>query len=261
MDIILTIASNTFRETIRNKVLYNILLFVGVLIVLSVSFGDWSVFARVQVMNDFGLAAMSLSGLLLAVFIGSSILGKEISGKTIYLTATKPINRASIIWGKFLGVYLTLFLNFLIMSAVFAVSLTIAAEGSGEISGKFGLIHVKALTLLLTELGVILAFSLLFSVISSPTLAAIFTIGFYIIGHFNHLGGLTNLGGDAWLLPFLQAFNLIMPNLDYFNLRAAVVLENPVSIGYVFSALAYGILFMAIALTLAAAAFEKKDLS
>jgi len=261
MDIILTIASNTFRETIRNKVLYNILLFVGVIIVLSVSFGEWSVFARVQVMNDFGLAAMSLSGLLLAVFIGSSILGREISGKTIYLTATKPINRANIIWGKFFGVYLTLFLNFLIMSAVFAISLTIAADGSGEISGKLSLIHAKALALLFTELGVILAFSLLFSVISSPTLAAIFTIGFFIIGHFNHMQGLGNLSGTEWFFPFLQVFNLLMPNLDYFNIRAAVVLDNPVSMQYVFGAFAYGVLFMAIALTLAAAAFEKKDLS
>jgi len=254
MDIIATIAANTFRETIRNKVLYNILLFVGIIIVLSVSFGEWSVFARVQVMNDFGLAAMSLSGLLLAVFIGSSILGKEISGKTVYLTATKPIKRASIIWGKFFGVYLTLFLNFIIMSAIFGVSLTLSG-------GELSFIHLKALLLLITELGVILAFSLLFSVLSSPTLAAIFTVGFYIIGHFNNLGGLGSLSEHTWLLPFLQVFSLIMPNLDFFNIRAAVVLENPVGAQYVFAALGYGILFMALALTLAAAAFEKKDLS
>jgi len=254
MDIIFTIASNTFRETIRNKVLYNILLFVGIIIVLSVSFGEWSVFARVQVMNDFGLAAMSLSGLLLAIFIGSSLLGKEISGKTIYLTATKPIYRASIIWGKFFGVFLTLFLNFLIMSVVFGISL-VASEG--EIS----IMHIKALVLLITELGVILAFSLLFSVLSSPTLAAIFTIGFYIIGHFNDLVGIGDLEEKVWLVPFLQAFNLLMPNLEFFNIRAAVVLGNPISTQYVLAAIVYGILFIAIALSLASLAFEKKDLS
>ena len=254
MDIILTIANNTFRETIRNKVLYNILLFVGIIIALSVSFGEWSVFARVQVMNDFGLASMSLSGLLLAVFIRSSLLGKEISGKTVYLTATKPISRGYIIFGKFFGVYLTLFLNFLIMSAVFGISL--AASG-----GEITLMHAKALTLLFVELGVILAFSLLFSALSSPTLAAIFTIGFYIIGHFNDLVGVADLEEKRWLIPFLEAFNILMPNLEFFNIRAAVVSESPVGMLYFASAVIYGILFMLIALFLATMAFEKKDLS
>jgi len=254
MDIIFTIAQNTFRETIRNKVLYNILLFVGIIIVLSVSFGDWSVFARVQVMNDFGLATMSLSGLLLAVFIGSSLLGKEISGKTIYLTATKPINRGFIIWGKFFGVYLTLFLNFLIMLAVFSVSLI--ASG-----GELTLLHAKAMILLITELGVILAFSLLFSVLSSPTLASIFTIGFYIIGHFNNIAGIADMQDHLWLIPILKAFMAVIPNLDFFNIRAAVVQENPISGIYVISATIYGVLYIAIALSLAALAFGKKDLS
>jgi len=254
MSIIFTIAQNTFRETIRNKVLYNILLFVGIIIVLSVSFGEWSVFARVQVMNDFGLATMSLSGLLLAVFIGSSLLGKEIGGKTIFLTATKPIDRGLIIWGKFFGVYLTLFLNMIIISAVFGISLVVSG-------GEITLMHVKALVLLITELGIILAFSLLFSVLSSPTLAAIFTIGFYIIGHFNDLVGLHEMNDNLWLIPILEAFNLIMPNLQYFNIRAAVVQENPVGIVYVAAAIAYGFLYIAIALMLASAAFRKKDLS
>lgn len=254
MDIIYTIAQNTFRETIRNKVLYNILLFVGVVIVLSVSFGDWSVFARVQVMNDFGLATMSLSGLLLAIFIGSSLLGKEISGKTIYLTATKPIDRGFIIWGKFFGVFLTLFLNFLIMSAVFGVSLIVSG-------GEIMLIHAKALILLITELGVILAFSLLFSVLSSPTLAAIFTIGFYIIGHFNNITGIADMDKHLWLIPFLNAFMSIMPNLEFFNIRAAVVQNSSISGLYVLSAVVYGGLYTAISLLLATLAFGKKDLS
>lgn len=254
MNIILTIAQNTFRETIRNKVLYNILLFIGIIIVLSVSFGDWSVFARVQVMNDFGLAAISLSGLLLAVFIGSSLLGKEISGKTIYLTATKPIERGLIIWGKFSGVYMTLFLNFLIISAIFGISLVLSG-------GEITLMHAKAIILLITELGIILAFSLLFSVLSSPTLAAIFTIGFYIIGHFNNIAGIADMQENLWLIPILKVFIAIIPNLEFFNIRAAVVLGNPISTQYVFSAMIYGLLYMVIALFLATLAFDKKDLS
>ncbi|HMA64073.1 MAG TPA: hypothetical protein VKO63_02700, partial [Chitinispirillaceae bacterium] len=85
------IAQNTFKETIRNKILYNILLVAGIALVLSISFGDLSVFSRGQVMADFGLATMSLTGLLLAVFIGVGMLGVEITTKTIYGVITKPV--------------------------------------------------------------------------------------------------------------------------------------------------------------------------
>jgi len=142
----------------------------------------------------------------------------------------------------------------IIISAVFGISLVVSG-------GEITLMHVKALVLLITELGIILAFSLLFSVLSSPTLAAIFTIGFYIIGHFNDLVGLHEMNDNLWLIPILEAFNLIMPNLQYFNIRAAVVQENPVGIVYVAAAIAYGFLYIAIALMLASAAFRKKDLS
>ncbi len=254
MKTVLAIAVNTFRETIRNKVLYNILLFAGIIIALSVSFGQWSVFARVQVMNDFGLGVMSISGLLLAVFVGSSMLGKEISGRTIYLMATRPISRASILWGKFIGVYATLLLNFIIMSLFFGISL----KASG---GEITIAHFQALLLLFIELGVILATSLLFSVLSSPTLASIFTIGFYIGGHFNDLGGMEVLTGkNEKLVPLIRAINVIFPNLEHFNLRSAVVFSDPIPTGYVPTAILYGALFMVIPLLIGTLSFAKKDL-
>ncbi len=254
MRTVLAIAQNTFKETIRNKILYNILLFAGIVIALSISFGQWSVFARVQVMNDFGLATMSISGLLLAVFVGSSMLGKEISGKTIYLMASRPIPRSTILWGKFLGVYTTLLLNFGIMSLFFGISLKLAG-------GDLTLLHVQALVLLFVELGVILGMSLLFSVLSSPTLASIFTIGFYIGGHFNNLTGLETITkGSDIMVPLLKLINIVIPNLEHFNLRSAVVFGDMIPAGYFPSAILYGLLFMVIPLLLATLFFEKKDL-
>ena len=247
------IAINSFKETIRNKILYNILLFAGIIIVLSVSFGQWSVFARIQVMNDFGLATMSISGLLLAVFVGSSMLGKEISGKTIYLMATRPIPRSSILIGKFIGVYLTLFLNFLIMSLFFGVSLFLSG-------GSFTALHSQALLLLFVELGVVLAASLLFSVLSSPTLAAIFTIGFYIIGHFNTVT--PNMDQYAPAFQHVVKFiNTVIPNLEHFNIRSVVVFNETIPDGYMVSTIIYGALFITISMLLSTLFFRKKDLS
>jgi len=254
MKTIFAIAGNTFKETIRNKVLYNILLFAGIIIALSISFGQFSVFARVQVMNDFGLATMSISGLLLAVFVGSAMLGKEISGRTIYLMATKPIPRWNILVGKFIGVYTTLLLNFLIMSVFFAISLKLS-------EGDLTIMHGQALLLLFVELGVILATSLFFSVLSSPTLASIFTIGFYIGGHFNDLGGIGSLEKSAsFLTPILKVINVVIPNLEHFNVRSAVVFNESIPAGYVGYAVIYGAIFILIPLILAGVFFEKKDL-
>lgn len=254
MKTIFAIAGNTFKETIRNKVLYNILLFAGIIIALSISFGQFSVFARVQVMNDFGLATMSISGLLLAVFVGSAMLGKEISGRTIYLMATKPIPRWNILVGKFIGVYTTLLLNFLIMSVFFAISLKLS-------EGELTIMHAQALLLLFVELGVILATSLFFSVLSSPTLASIFTIGFYIGGHFNDLVGIESLTkGGSIMTPILKLINIVIPNLEHFNMRSAVVFNEAIPAGYVGYAVMYGALFILIPLILAGIFFEKKDL-
>ena len=77
MKATLIIAANTFKETFRNKVLYNILLVAGVALFLSMSFGDLSVFSRAQVMADFGLATMSITGLLLAVLLVWQCLGQR----------------------------------------------------------------------------------------------------------------------------------------------------------------------------------------
>ena len=123
MNTIFTVARNTFRETIRNKVLYNILLIAFAALVLSMSFGDLSLFSRAQVMADFGLATMSVTGLLLAVFIGVGMLGQEVANKTVYAVLTKPADRDMFIFGKFLGLSATLLLNLVLIAIVFYISI------------------------------------------------------------------------------------------------------------------------------------------
>ncbi len=254
MKTIAIIAINTFRETIRNKVLYNILLFAGIIIVLSISFGKWSVFARVQVMQDFGLATMSLSGLLLAVFIGVAMLGKEVTSKTVYMMASKPITRSSIIIGKYTGLCLTLCINFLLMSIFFFGALLF-------IGGTIYLKLISAVLLTMVEMGVIVSVALLFSTITTPTLSAIFTIGFYIAGHFNDLVGIETLDqSKALLKPILKILYYVLPNLEHFNIRTPVVYDLPLSGDYVFFAVVYGLLYIVLLLSLSCALFTKKDL-
>jgi ABC-type transport system involved in multi-copper enzyme maturation permease subunit len=249
-----TIAVNTFKETIRNKVLYNILFFAVGIMLLSISFGEWSVFARVQVMQDFGLATMSVAGLLLAVFIGVGMLGKEISSRTLYNVLVKPVHRYEFVCGKFLGLAATLFLNFAIMTAIFWA--TIASMGGGVKLGLFA-----AVALLWVELAVVVSVSVLFSTLTTPTLAAVFTLGFYIIGHYNDLLDLEFMlsKGALWGVV-LKTIYFLLPNLEHFNVRARVVYGMGVGWDYVALAAGYGLLYTMLFLVVASLMMNRKDL-
>src|SRR3954471_20318479 len=119
MNSIAVIAMNAFRETIRDKILYNLVLFAVGLILFSILLGDWSVFARETVIEDFTLAVMSLSGLLMSIFVGIGLIQKEIQRKTILTLLAKPLPRWHFIVGKYLGLLIVLGVNLLIMTLVF----------------------------------------------------------------------------------------------------------------------------------------------
>jgi ABC-type transport system involved in multi-copper enzyme maturation permease subunit len=254
MNTIFLIAHNTFKETIRNKVLYNILFFALLIIFLSISFGEWSVFARSQVMKDFGLATMSITGLMLAVFVGVGMLGKEVSARTVYAILVRPIRRYQFIVGKFIGLLATLFLNFAFMSAVFLATLWYMGT-----MPDIALLY--AIALIWVEMTVIVAVSILFSALTTPTLAAIFTLGFYIAGHYNDLLELQMMHERSAVFAWtLKAIYYFLPNLEHFNVRSRVVYGFGIDSPYVLMALCYGALYAALFLFCANLAFRRKDL-
>ncbi|NLG19052.1 MAG: ABC transporter permease subunit [Fibrobacter sp.] len=254
MNSILIISANTFKETIRNKVLYNILLVAGVALFLSMAFGDLSVFSRAQVMADFGLATMSLTGLLLAVFIGVGMLGREISSKTVYSVLTRPVTRESFILGKFFGLFATLMMNFALISVVFFIFISLLGT-----SVKPSLSWAVVLTA--AEMAVMISAAIFFSSFTTPTLAAIFSISFYVAGHLNNMIGIgaEQQNSVIWR-TILKLLYFAFPNLDHFNIRARVVYELSIPEGYIAGALLYGLLYTTLLLSLSILFFSRKDL-
>ncbi|MCL2689601.1 MAG: hypothetical protein FWE57_07130 [Chitinispirillia bacterium] len=255
MRVIWLVALNTFKETVRNKVLYNILLVAAVALLLALSFGDLSVMSRVQVMSDFGLATMSLTGLLLAVFIGVGVLGTEIADKTVYGVLCKPIGRTQFIAGKFAGLFVTLVLNFILIALVFITAITYLAGRMPE-TGIYA-----AVFLLMIEMAVIIAAAILASCFTTPTLAAIFTLAFYAAGHLNDL---ITLSADVQANPVMRAIlvflNYALPNLQHFNIRTQVVFDLALPNGFVLLSCLYGLLYTALLLLFSSLLFAKKDL-
>ncbi|MFP4165243.1 MAG: ABC transporter permease [Chitinispirillaceae bacterium] len=255
MRTIALVAVNTFKETVRNKILYNILLVAAVVLLVALSFGDLSVMSRVQVMTDFGLATMSLTGLLLAVFIGVGMLGSEIASKTIYGVLSKPVDRTQFLVGKFFGLLSTLILNFLLIAVVFFGAITFLTGRMPDPA------IFQAVFLLMIEMSVIIAASMLCSTFTTPTLAAIFTLAFYAAGHLNDL---LSLSANAQVSPvlggILKMINYILPNLEHFNIRTQVIFDLPVPEGLVGYAVLYGVLYSALLLFFSSVLFSRKDL-
>ena len=108
---------NVFRESVRDKVLYNLVLFAVLLIGASYLIGQLTAGQDVKIIKDLGLAATSVFGLFIAVFIGIGLVSKEVERRSIYCLLAKPIRRYQLVLGKYCGLTLTLAVNVAVMAA------------------------------------------------------------------------------------------------------------------------------------------------
>lgn len=251
---LLAVAQNTFKETIRNRVLLNILFFAVGLILLSLVVGDWSMYQQVKVIKDFGLSAMSIFGLLIAVFIGIRLMVQELEQKTIYLIVSKPIRRWEFVFGKYIGLSVTLALNVLFMS--------IALWGAGYLmEGFIDWSLIPAIVLLYVEILLVVAFSMLFSSFMMPTVSAIATLMIFVVGHLSdYLMEFITVYPDRGYHWLLKAIYYVVPNLEKLNLKIAVVEDLPFDSQTVFNGFFYGVSYILILLIVTAVVFNRKDL-
>ena len=110
------VAWNTFREAIRDKILYNLVFFSLLIMGVSTYLGDIALGKSVKVIQDVGLASMSVFGLLIAIFVGIGLVYKEIQRRTIYTLLAKPISRGQFLVGKYFGLVMTISLVFSVTS-------------------------------------------------------------------------------------------------------------------------------------------------
>ncbi len=253
MTSVLVIALNTFRETLRDKILYNLLIFAVLLIGASVLLGELTIAEHKKVVTDMGLAAINLIGVLIAVFVGIGLVSKEIERRTIYTIMARPISRTQFLLGKYFGLVLTLSVNVLIMMAVFIVTLL----------ANRAPIHIalfQAVWLILVELLVVTAVALVFSTFSSATLSAILTLAIYVIGHLTaDLKGIA-AKTESVLLKWLTAcLYYVFPNLEMLNVKGQGAWGIAIPFSYQVMASTYGILYAALLLMVACIVFQRRD--
>ena len=247
------IAFNTFREAIRDRILYSLLVFALAMIGGSVVLSKLSVGGEVRIIKDLGLAAIGLVGILIAVFIGVGLVYKEIERRTLYPIITKPIRRADFILGKFLGLTLTLAVNVAIMGAgLVLIASAMEARPTWELLLPVGLTFVK--------LMVVTAIAVLFSTFSTPTLSAIFTLALVVVGSLaNDLKLFAATFGGPLLQGVVAALYLVLPNLTTLDVGGAVVHGRPVPAAVATLAGAYGLAYVAALLAAAVWIFQYRD--
>lgn len=249
---VLTIAVNTFREAVRDRVLYLIVAFAVALISASALLSLLTVGSEEKIIKDFSLAMIALFGTVTALFIGIGLVYKEIEKRTVYTLLSKPIRRGEFLFGKYLGLCLTLAVNLTVMALAFYLLLALrgySAEGMWI-----------ALLLIYVELLFVTSIAVFFSSFSTPILSGLFAGTLWVVGHLTWslklLEDLVTGGVARGVIRFLYLF---LPNLEHFNVRGRLVHGIPVSPDEVAFAVIYGIAYTALVLLAASAVFQRRD--
>lgn len=250
---IATVAANTMREAIRNRVLYTLLFFAILLIGSGFLLSTLSYVEQTRIMQDIGLAAIRLFSVAIAIFVGVGLNHREVDRRTIYTILSKPVSRTEFLLGKYAGLVGTVWLQIAIMAAAFA--------GVSVLSGApLGAGHVMALLLVAAELAFLVAVATLFSSFTSPMLASFFSVSVYLIGHFTR--NLRALGEQSQVEAVRHATSLlhrVLPDLESFNLSIQAVHGLPIAASDVWLPLAYGLGYTALVLAVAASIFDRRD--
>lgn len=205
-----SIARNTFREAVRDRVLYNLVLFVLLLTGAAVFIGELSGGQERKIIVDLGLSAMMLFGVFIAIFVGVGLVYKEIERRTVYAIFAKPVGRGEFLIGKYLGLCLTLIVNVMVMGAGVSLALLYVSHGWDPLALSIW----PAILLIYVELMILTGIALLFSCFSSPALSALLTFFVFIIGHFSaDLKGLANSMSSTAPRLLFKALYYLLPNL------------------------------------------------
>lgn len=253
MNSLIVVARNTFRETVRDKILYNLVFFALLLIGASVLLGTLTIGEQTKIINDVGLAAINMVGVAIAIFVGIGLVTKEIDRRTVYTILARPITRTQFILGKYCGLGCVVTVNLAIMVSMFLATIWLSGN---PIHGSL----FQAIQLILIETLLITALAMFFSTFSSPTLSAIMTIGLYIIGHITtDLKEIANRTETPLMQTIMSGLYYVCPNLEWLNIKGQAARGVIVSGEYQLAATTYGLLYAGLLLFGACRVFERRD--
>jgi len=251
---IFVIARNAFREAVRDRILYNLVLFVLLITASSIFLNELSARQEGRVIVNLGLSSILIFGVFIAIFVGVSLVWKEIEKRTVYSIFSKPIGRGEFIIGKYLGLCLTLLVNLAVMGA--GMTLALLFVHNSQFVGAMWL----AVLMIFFELTIVTGIAILFSSFSTPALSALLTFFIFVIGHFS--ASLRVMAGETGSRPatgLLDVMYYLLPNLSHFTIATEVAngLTPPALL--IGSTLLYAVVYDIILLTITVFIFSRRN--
>jgi ABC-type transport system involved in multi-copper enzyme maturation permease subunit len=254
---VVAIARNAFREAVRDRVLYNLVVFVLLLIAGAIFLGELSAGQEAKIIIDLGLSAILLFGVFISIFVGVGLVYKEIERRTLYAILSKPIGRGEFLLGKYLGLCLTLLVNVAIMGVGLSLALVYVKRGWDPLVVRIW----PAILLIYVELMILTGVAMLFSAFSSPALSALLTFFVFAIGHFSaDLKTLSNSMGSAPTRWFFAGLYYLLPNLANYNAITTAAHGLMPDIRALIAAVGYGLIYIGVLLAATTLIFSRRNL-
>lgn len=260
------VAGAVFRESVRDRVPYSMVVFAALLMAASYLISQLTAGQDMKIVKDLGLAAIATFGLLIAVFIGIGLVSKEVERRSVHALLSKPVTRAEFIAGKYAGLVLTLAVNLSVMTLAYYAVLVYMDRTASDLARAgwpapaLDPRLLVAVALVFAELMLVTALALFFSTFSSPLLSALLTLGLWVAGHFSgdlrRIEAVVDLPGVSFVATTLY---YLIPNLAPFDVKAEVVHGIAVGRAHVAYTLLYGAAYTAALLVGATAVFRRRD--
>jgi ABC-type transport system involved in multi-copper enzyme maturation permease subunit len=251
---ILAIAKNAFREAVRDRILYNLILFVLLITASAIFLGEMTAGQEARVIVNLGLSSILIFGTFISIFVGVSLVWKEIEKRTIYSIFSKPVGRGEFIIGKYIGLCQTLLVNV----AVMGVGVTLALLYVG--GQRFAAAIWPAVLLIFLELTITTAVGIMFSSFSTPALSALMTFSIFVVGHFS--ASLRDFAADLGSERAKFVFNAIyyvLPNLSQFSFITETASGIPAPATMIGGAVLYAVVYDVVLLTITIVIFSRRN--
>lgn len=250
------ITANTFREAVRDRVLYNLIFFALLMVGTAPLFGEISIGLERIILVNLGLTAIALFGVVIGIFIGTGLVSKEIEKRTLYTILSRPVQRWQFILGKFGGLAMTLTVNATFMAAGFFIALFVVTKQFQ----RGDLAVVVALYFILLQFLIVTAVTLLFSTFSTPLFASVFSFALFLIGNFAD-----DLRGFASMAPGLtgmiaRGLSYVVPNFGALNIISKAAHGETPGAALIGMSTAYALVYSAVALSAAILIFDRRNL-
>lgn len=246
------IAQGSFREAVRSRIFVNLLVLVALMVLGGVVIDAGSIGDTGRLFHDIAHAAISISGSMIALFVGIQLVATDIERKTLHVFLARPVTRFELVIGKFLGLAGVLAVNTLLATVVYCL---VALGGNSTALTAAGVVSILFLYLQFLVVG---AIAMMFSTLSGTTTAAVYSIALYMVGRLgNELARMAEQSSRDMFYRVAAIARTVIPDLTRFDLSPHVALPGA---GALTLAALYALLWSLALLLIGTFAFGYRDL-